>query len=683
MTDMIVCKGCQILRQTHPMLIKIAKTAQTEPVVNLFPVVLPIRRTFHRSYNTGQSVKNIYCLYDSCANFDRTRVNSASFFRPTFLRSLHVLDNKSLVTLSDIEDFFLMNEVSYRKGHAGFLIDCSQCTDHGSNGKGGSELSLFVDMRTGKSVCKGCGVEFDWDTLKNGICQHGREADVQKPTIFKFNKQNPLDNFHWNNSKAIDENTKVKLSLEFPIGKISPSMLSKFHVRATSKNELLFPFYNITGQRVIGFKIFSSASDPLIVKESEHLSLFGWHLIKPQDKYVILTGSELDSIAITMATGLPSLSLPLGVSTLPPDCLPFLEQFDQISLWFGDEYQAKENLQHFATKLNLSRCSRVMSSTGASLVLKDMGAREVEKLIENRKGMKHNDIISSKDLRDELFDTLSNARANSGVPFQRFPTLNEYLKGHRRGELTIFTGPTGSGKTTLLSELSLDLSLQGVKTLWGSFEIRNVRLANIMIHQLSGIAIENYLDQFPKWSEEFENLPMYFMSYYGSQQTQTVLDTIEYAIYAYDIEHIIIDNMQFMVNINSGDNTFRVMDNAIAAFRKCASKHNVHITLVIHPRKEDQGMMLQTSSVYGSAKATQEADNVIILQSIDETLLQITKNRFSGTTGTIPLLFNPSSLCMSGFHRNAETNMPVLPALKVKKFVRNNVNVKKRKEHKY
>ena len=49
-----------------------------------------------------------------------------------------------------------------------------------------------------------------------------------------------------------------------------------------------------------------------------------------------------------------------------------------------------------------------------------------------------------------------------GIQWKRFPNLSNILKGHRAGELTIFTGPTGSGKTTLMSEISLDLSLQGV-----------------------------------------------------------------------------------------------------------------------------------------------------------------------------------------------------------------------------
>jgi hypothetical protein len=51
----------------------------------------------------------------------------------------------------------------------------------------------------------------------------------------------------------------------------------------------------------------------------------------------------------------------------------------------------------------------------------------------------------------------------------------------------------------------------------------------------------------------------------------------------------------------------------IAKFRKFATVHNVHVTLVIHPRKEDEPK-LTANSIFGGAKATQEADNVVLLQ---------------------------------------------------------------------
>jgi twinkle protein len=42
----------------------------------------------------------------------------------------------------------------------------------------------------------------------------------------------------------------------------------------------------------------------------------------------------------------------------------------------------------------------------------------------------------------------------------------------------------------------------------------------------------------------------------------------------------------------------------IEKFRKIATNHDVHISLVIHPRKIDENEDLSLSSVFGSAKAT-------------------------------------------------------------------------------
>ena len=58
-----------------------------------------------------------------------------------------------------------------------------------------------------------------------------------------------------------------------------------------------------------------------------------------------------------------------------------------------------------------------------------------------------------------------------GIKWKRYPTLNKLLRGHRRGELTVLTGPTGCGKTTFCSEYSLDLVLQGVMTFYEHLNI--------------------------------------------------------------------------------------------------------------------------------------------------------------------------------------------------------------------
>jgi len=132
---------------------------------------------------------------------------------------------------------------------------------------------------------------------------------------------------------------------------------------------------------------------------------------------------------------------------------------------------------------------------------------------------------------------------------------------------------------------------------------------------------------------------------------EDVLDAMEYAVYVSDVEHIILDNLQFMISrntLNKSFDKFDIQDIAIEKFRKFATDRNVHITLVVHPRKEDEASKLSISSIYGSAKATQEADTVMILQSDNAAgrhrkYLDIKKNRFDGTLGYCPLHFDRMS----------------------------------------
>ena len=48
--------------------------------------------------------------------------------------------------------------------------------------------------------------------------------------------------------------------------------------------------------------------------------------------------------------------------------------------------------------------------------------------------------------------------------------------------------------------------------------------------------------------------------------------------------------------------------------RQLATDRNVHIALVIHPKKVEDDNNLTVGSFFGTAKVTQEADSVLILQ---------------------------------------------------------------------
>ena len=65
-----------------------------------------------------------------------------------------------------------------------------------------------------------------------------------------------------------------------------------------------------------------------------------------------------------------------------------------------------------------------------------------------------------------------------------------------------------------------------------------------------------------------------------------VLDAMDYAVYANDVEHIVLDNLQFMMGMSAGKGfeKFDSQERALDMFRQFATSKNVHITLVVHPR---------------------------------------------------------------------------------------------------
>lgn len=123
------------------------------------------------------------------------------------------------------------------------------------------------------------------------------------------------------------------------------------------------------------------------------------------------------------------------------------------------------------------------------------------------------------------------------------------MKGLRKGELTILTGASGSGKTTFLSQLSIDFLTQGMPTLWGSFEIKNEVLGQTMVQQFKRQKLDHTNPDLTKQAlSEFSEYPLHFLNFYGSTDVNVIFQSLEHAIYAYDIQCICIDNLQFMLS---------------------------------------------------------------------------------------------------------------------------------------
>ncbi|KAG5191223.1 mitochondrial helicase twinkle [Tribonema minus] len=394
--------------------------------------------------------------------------------------------------------------------------------------------------------------------------------------------------------------------------------------------------------------------------------LFGWHTVPPDATEVVLTEGEFDALAVYQATGVPAVSLPNGCRSLPVDVLPMLERFTTIYLWMDNDAPGQEGAAKFARKLGERRVRIVRPPADDAAPAKDanealLAGKDLAALLAAARPLQRDEILHFSDLRESVLHEIMNPMEFVGTPLESFPRLTEIVKGFRQGELSVFTGGTGAGKTTVLSQISLDLARRGVSTLWGSFEVRNTRLVKKMLQQFGGRPPEALAGDAPALSalmDRFEALPLCFMGFHGGTDVDEVLEAMEYAVYVNDVSHIILDNLQFMLSRSATSakrggmaqwDKFDAQDIAMEKFRKFATERNVHITLVIHPRKEDdEKQRLSLTSVFGSAKMTQEADLVLILQRVagERKLIEVRKNRFDGAVGSVPLYFDRDSGCL-------------------------------------
>ncbi|CAG5111778.1 Oidioi.mRNA.OKI2018_I69.chr2.g6052.t1.cds [Oikopleura dioica] len=212
--------------------------------------------------------------------------------------------------------------------------------------------------------------------------------------------------------------------------------------------------------------------------------------------------------------------------------------------------------------------------------------------------------------------------AAESIKFTRFSMLNENLGGLRKGELTLFSGHTGKGKTTFLSEYSIDLALNGAKTLWCSFEMKLEALQNMQAMQLCQKSSEDCQIEYEFVQEKLGNLGILALnSEPGSMDPNELVDKLKELIENHRIDHIIIDNMQFLIFGTSSDDAYMSQDNTIRMLRELATFTDVHVTVICHPRKtsnvskKDGYSFLTEYDLSGRARSVQEADNVIILQT--------------------------------------------------------------------
>eukprot|EP00968_Pinguiococcus_pyrenoidosus_P029096 scaffold8310_cov325-Pinguiococcus_pyrenoidosus.AAC.1 len=280
--------------------------------------------------------------------------------------------------------------------------------------------------------------------------------------------------------------------------------------------------------------------------------LFGWHTVPEDATAVVLTEGEFDAMAVHQATGMPAVSLPSGINNLPEMVIPLLERFERIFLWTDFDQPGRDGAERISKKLGLDRCVVVRELPDTPKSVKDANDAlrqgvDLKELLAKADFVRHRDVATVPDYMSQVVSALLDPDAFKGAEVKSLPRFSKLLKGFRKGELTVFTGPTGAGKTTLLTQISLDLAGDNHKVLWGSFEMRNEVLIRKMLQIYTGSTLAQLQDtrreNLEKSIADLASRPLYFLTYHGATDMKRILDALDYTVKVENVEHIIIDNL--------------------------------------------------------------------------------------------------------------------------------------------
>ncbi|KAK8379163.1 hypothetical protein O3P69_019186 [Scylla paramamosain] len=548
----------------------------------------------------------------------------------------------------DIVDFLNTRILTFEETDTSFVLPCPTCPR--KNEEETKLNEIFVDKNSGYFVCPWCCRDGTWEELMALL--DTREDSLTANQLIAY-----LDS-----ALPVAEVADDWLN-ESPLKNISRVTLEKFAARVTAdRSRLLLPVTDHLGDTVGVESVSLLHHLPQIIRrfvtgQSRVFSPPTTTTTTSRRERVVVVPTCCDVLTLAEC-GVYAVSLPSeDVSTLERHIATY--DLTEVLVWCRGLPPPRPLL--LALIQTGVACSLVQSAENDTPVYLKSGT-EIKIALNKTIPVLSSATTTFSQIKDKVYYRLTHKEETCGVQWRRFAGLNDILLGHRPGELTVLTGPTGCGKTTLMAEYSLDLCCQGVPTLWGSFEVSVVRLCEVMLQQYSGSPLPQDLHQFNTLASQFSTLPLHFLTYHGQHDVKAVVKAMREAVQVWGVQHIIIDNLQFMLGTGkSGSSAERwwEQDLAVSSLRRFATQTGCHVTVIAHPKKVPEGQLLGIDSVFGSAKVTQEADNVMILQvkaatsslTSSRKVLQVVKNRYGGQLGDLPLRFHKDSLTLSSCFR--------------------------------
>lgn len=206
----------------------------------------------------------------------------------------------------------------------------------------------------------------------------------------------------------------------------------------------------------------------------------------------------------------------------------------------------------------------------------------------------------------------------------RMPQFSKIIGGFRAKEFSIFCGATGSGKTTFCANLSRSFIEDKIPHFVASVETGHTDFIKRVI---SAMADEDWntgdpvpqseLERFNKIHlDKFRDAGQFLSLYDNRFKVEVLMSDIAWMVKEHGIKIAIIDNLNFFLEVTRSSDQIVEMDRVIHELIIFCKQVDVHVIMIMHPRKTDGGRVESEFDVKGSSTAVQEAHNIFLFNRL-------------------------------------------------------------------
>lgn len=215
------------------------------------------------------------------------------------------------------------------------------------------------------------------------------------------------------------------------------------------------------------------------------------------------------------------------------------------------------------------------------------------------------------------------------TPIGLFPGLNRITGGLRPREFTILCGSTGSGKTTFAANLSHSFLMSGTPHFVASVETGPTdflkrTICSIMRQDWNGgdpVPLHLVQDFDLKHGHFYDKETLNLSLYENRFSVETLTNDIQWMVENKGIKVAIIDNLNFFLEVTPDTSQVVEMDRVVHSLIVFCKQIDVHIIMVMHPKKTDHGRVNDEFDIKGSSTAVQEAHNIFLWNRISQELI--------------------------------------------------------------